>query len=282
MKNLRKTLIVLFAFSLLVSCDRDMDNHVTGDATEGGALIKFSTDVTAIAAGMPLGTDLSTASVAFSETKLDITALLHLGGHDVTKYEIVKTFNGTSESVVATGSELPLNVTYTTIAEFLDGTGVADSATLRIGDQFKFKVKIYTNSGVFYSREIQVVNVGCSSSLAGNYHVTSNRPSDGASWDQGVEVISPKGTGVYKTGTTGGWAISTIAPDQGFDFEDLCNDLTVPNQDLAQAFYSNDVYQTEDQATASHVDPDTGNLHIEYTISFGSGDREYSNDYIKQ
>lgn len=282
MKNLLKTIILLFAVTLFISCDNEMEDHVTGDASEGGALVSFSSDSEGKLLGMPLATDLSTASVAFSDSELNITAILNTGGQNVAKYEIVKSFNGGAESVVASANELPLTLTYTTVDDYLSGTSVSDVNDLRIGDQFVFKIKMYASNGTFSSAVKSVIKVGCSSNLAFDYAVTCNRPSDGASWDQGIETISEKGVGVYKTGTTGGWAINAIAPDQGFDFEDLCNELTVADQGLAQGYYSNKVYQTDDQAANSYVDADTGNMYIEYTISFGSGDRAYINEYIKQ
>ena len=78
--------------------------------------------------------------------------------------------------------------------------------------------------------------------------------------------------------TTGTWAAGSIAPDQGFNFSDVCNTITVPAQDLAQGYYSNDVNQDGDAGT-SFVNPDTGVITIKYSIDFSSGARTYTNVY---
>ena len=120
------------------------------------------------------------------------------------------------------------------------------------------------------------INYLCFSNLAGNYAVRSTRD-DGSSWDQGIEAIVEVSSGYYKTITTGGWAAGTIAADQGFNFNDICNVLTVPDQGLAQNFYSNAVTGLDGGEVLAN-----GDLVIKYKIDFSAGARDYSNSYIKQ
>ena len=81
------------------------------------------------------------------------------------------------------------------------------------------------------------------------------------------EIISEVSPGVYKTSTTYRWSAGSIAPDQGFNFDDVCGTLTVPQQGLAQGYYSNQVYGTDDGSS----NPATGELKIYYITEFSGG-----------
>lgn len=119
-------------------------------------------------------------------------------------------------------------------------------------------------------------NYLCFSNLAGNYNLTMEA-SNGWIINFPNELITEVGTGYYKTQGIYRWAYGSIAPDHGFNFFDVCNVISIPDQDLAQGFYSNDVFQT----APGEVDPVTGNLLINYTVSFGSGDVTCVGTYIK-
>ena len=119
------------------------------------------------------------------------------------------------------------------------------------------------------------LNYLCPSNLAGFYHLTLER-------DNGATVIFPNeqivevSTGYYKTESIYRWAVGSIAPDQGFNFFDVCDVISVPNQDLAQGFYSNDVYQTGECS----VNPDTGVIIIRYAVDFSSGPANCIGTYV--
>ena len=86
-------------------------------------------------------------------------------------------------------------------------------------------------------------------------------------WSFPNEIIYEKSPGVYKTTTTYRWAAGSIAPDQGFSFDDVCGTLSVPQQGLAQGYYSNQVYGFEDGS----ADPSTGELKMFYITEFSGG-----------
>jgi hypothetical protein len=281
MKKLNYLLTLFFALTLFVGCDTDPDNNAPVQ-DEAGLIISVDNS-----SGKVLGTpldaaNLDTSEIAFNnaDVDLDFNSILSLGNYSqVSKFEIVKTLNNGPEAIVGEPNTMPYNLVYTTIEEYVSGLGVAVSE-LRIGDTFTFKVKLYQTDGdVYYFSpnmgEFSVV-VNCASNLAGNYNVTTTRD-DGASVNHGIEPVIEVSPGYYKTKTTGTWAFGTIAPDQGFNFNDTCSTLTVPPQDLAQGYYSNDVTPTED----GEVLPN-GNLVINYGISFSSGNRTYTNVYVKQ
>ncbi|MDN4165934.1 hypothetical protein QWY31_10500 [Cytophagales bacterium LB-30] len=114
----------------------------------------------------------------------------------------------------------------------------------------------------------------CPSDLAAAYQVTIVR-NDGNVYSYS-DVIESTGPGQYRGVSVGHWAPGSIGGTPGFDFVDVCNVITVPEQNLVN-LYSNLVYQGGD----SYVDPVTGNLHIEYYVSFAAGDRKYVADYVK-
>jgi hypothetical protein len=278
--NLILSLIVI-AFT--VSCDSDPDN-IMAIADEGGVVMNTSQSSGSILGTPSAGISLEDADVDFATVFLDFDARVNLGsGEGVAKYEIVKTLNGGEEVSVVETESLPFNLEYTTIEEYVDGFGIAPT-DLRIGDIFTFTVKIIQNDGdVYYynSKEGQYsVVVNCSSSLAGFYQVTSVRD-DGSVRDHGIEEIYEVSPGYYRTTTTGLWTLGNLgaapAEQQGYNFNDTCNTITVPAQALAQGFYSNSVVGTDDGEVLAN-----GDIVINYEISFSAGNSTYTNTYVKQ
>lgn len=121
---------------------------------------------------------------------------------------------------------------------------------------------------------ILTLNYACPSSLGGTYDVrtTSSTGAD-ISW---TETITNTGVGEYLTQRVGTWD-PPLNPVYGYIFNDVCDVITVPNQGLADT-YSNAVYGTSD----GNVDPATGIITINYTIEFGSGNRDYVAVYTPQ
>lgn len=271
-------LLMFLAISLFVSCELDPDNNLK--VTDTAGMIINVDQSTGKILGTPAGSDLDNAEIDFSDVELDFDVRLNLGSESgVAKYELLKSLNGGAEVALAETTSLPFNITYSTIEEYVTGLGVSAS-DLRIGDVFTFKVRLYQNDGDVYDfnsgqGQFSIV-VNCASNLDGFYAVTAVRD-DGGTWNQGVEEIIQISPGYYKTVTTGGWAAGAIAPDQGFNFNDTCNTLTVPLQGLAQGYYSNEVVGTDDGVVFPN-----GDMQINYEIEFSSGNRTYENTYIKQ
>ncbi len=115
----------------------------------------------------------------------------------------------------------------------------------------------------------------CPSELAGSYEATIVR-------DDGLTAIYPDvltetGVGQYRSTTIGTWGPGAIGGTPGFDFTDVCDVITIPQQDLVD-FYSNQVFQAGESAR----NPDTGVITCIYTITFGSGDRTYTHTFVPQ
>ncbi|HIP48207.1 MAG TPA: hypothetical protein EYG92_04480 [Lutibacter sp.] len=235
MKNLFKSLILLLVI-VSVSCDSDTSDMMTSDSVDGGALLKVMPSI-GKTLGNPLDVvDLENTQVSFTDVELDLTVQLQFGGENITKYEIVKTFKKRevddgdddtyaeqtlpgAESIVATGPSLPLNVHYTSIAEYMANTEISDANDLNIGDEFIFRTKMYTSSGaVHYSKEsTYIVTVSCASDLEGaykaNYSNTTLPP----------HVLTKIGEGLYEMNSMIGWPTSNYK----VKLQDVCGTVEI-------------------------------------------------------
>ncbi len=273
MKNIIKNKIWIVALLLSAACVNP-DDLVTEDSKSGGAVLKVD------GSGKLLGTpDSETNEVTFSDNELSMTVDLQFPVSDVEEYAIVKRFNGV-EVVEETFTELPHTFAISDLDNFLEGLDV-EEGDLRIGDVFSFVVRITHEDGrILYSDAAQLsITVNCSSALAGSYTYSGT-------WDRAEtgnadvpvgpfpETITEVSPGVYKTTRSGHYTAATIDDPCPFIFEDVCGVLTIPSQNLCDA-YSN---QVEGEGT---FDPATGNLHFEYIITFAAGNRVFHMDYVK-
>lgn len=209
--------------------------------------------------------------------------------------------------------------TYTTAIEGVDFDFVnaTNSLTIPAGSTFAtIPIKVYsanlddTNQPVLVLRITQVTANGvevvssaskskidvilqaqCPSELAGSYTCVTTRLSPaGGPYTFTNEIIDELAPGLYNTTTvgqyyapggdtgTGATAVLPAASDAGYDFSEVCGRVLVQQQNLGHV-YSNLVTQTAAQYTASTVNPATGIITVEYTISFASGLRTWRSIY---
>ena len=286
MKNIKILSILFLSIAMtFMSCeDSDDSSQVDFDIvhTEGVITTLSGTSGQLLGnASNPLDLVNSTVVLTDANAELTINLALQPGSFakDVSKYQIVKSFKGGAEVVVAETTSLPYAQAYSTVAEFLDGLGLAAS-DLRIGDQIDFRVKVFTTTGNIYyqgsSFSKYSVTINCASSLAGAYSLVVQRD-NGPDVIFANEIITEVSPGYYKTSSIYRWAVGSIAPDQGFNFNDVCGTLNAPQQGLAQGYYSNSVYSFADGS----ADPTTGELIIYYIVEFGSGPVENIATYTK-
>jgi hypothetical protein len=123
---------------------------------------------------------------------------------------------------------------------------------------------------------LRITFVGCSSQLAGNYELTTTRD-DGAQTVR-PEVITLLGPNYFETESTGLWGTNGIgvAPDSSMNFEDVCGDVSVPLQGLAQGFYSNEVYGDNLTGPDGAVDQTTLDFEFTYWVTFSAGNSQYN------
>ncbi|WP_299523915.1 hypothetical protein [uncultured Lutibacter sp.] len=264
--NLFVAVSLLFIYSCNDNADFPTDDYLTGTAVEGGAIVAINSNSSGKLLGVPSSQNFETATIAFAATELDLGVLLMSGGSEIASYEILKSINGGAEVSVASTPTLPISLVYTTIDQFINGLGIGAN-DLRIGDVIKFRTKMTkTDGSIIYAGPTDgtySLTVSCSSDLAGTYNLTMVS-SNGWNVNFPNEVITEVSPGYYKTTSIYRWAVGSIAPDQGFNFTDVCGELTVPDQQLAQGYYSNAVANTE----PGFVDGVTGDLKIFYSVEF--------------
>lgn len=277
MKLLYKLIMFVGVVGIMSSCG-DPEDTMTSDALEGGAIVKLDGS----SSGKALGNPLPGGGVLFTDVEFSMTALLSNGGYNVVSYDIVKSFNGGAQIVVANSATLPVSVDYTTIDEFVNGLGVA-VADLELGDSFTFSVIQNLPDG----RRLQAapgdgdmeIIINCASALAGSYDLTAvvtGAYTTGTFVFPG-EVITEIAPGEYLTTSTAYWGAGVLSPPavyDGYVFLDNCGVLTVKAQDLG-GYYANEV---EGEGT---VDPVTGDIYMAYTVCFGGNCRIMESDYIK-
>lgn len=123
---------------------------------------------------------------------------------------------------------------------------------------------------------LRITFVGCSSQIEGNYELTTTR-SDGAQTVR-PEAITLVGPNYFETESTGLWGTNGIgsAPDSSMNIEDICGDIFVPLQGLAQGYYSNEVYGDNLTGPDGAVDQTTLDFEFTYWITFSSGNSQYN------
>ncbi len=126
------------------------------------------------------------------------------------------------------------------------------------------------------------LNYLCFSDLSGEYDATMLYTAyDGStSTIEFTDVFTETGAGEYRTSEVGHWIGGLGVGTPGFTFNDVCNVITIPGQNLVD-YYGNWV---EGTATGI-VDKETNTMTIDYSICYPQGSdncRYYSVTYVKK
>lgn len=176
MKKINILLASLFVASLTIGCNDEDEAEVFQNRVIAG--VSISIDGEGSLQGVPANPDdLGNSTVDFSVSTLN----MHVEKANIedestiSGYEVIKQFNGGEEISVATYESLPFDVNLTELSQFTEGTGVS-ADNLRIGDVFKFAVKVHHDSGESYVYNDQAFNlqVNCFADLSGTYTVTNS------------------------------------------------------------------------------------------------------------
>lgn len=266
MKNLKTYLMVLFASLAMTSCL--VDDEAISDANgQSPNLIGFTT-TTATAAvpadGEPRNFQLPMSIVgpqigavnesAVAQISVDPSSTAVSGTHflldqtTITLSPDQNLLNNFNLTILTEGFAPPLAVSPYLILNISSVTGA--NGALVNGRTGKIKITI---------------NYLCSSDLAGTYDVVTRYVRASSGIDQtttSTDVINEIAPGVYRTGSVGHWAPSDLGGTPGMEFSDVCNEITIPEQNLVE-LYSNLVTGV---AGSSFVDPESGVIYFEYTI----------------
>lgn len=283
--NIKIILLIILGLTSITSCILD-DSAPTDSYDQGSNFVGFANNERLAGVPVPevgaIPVDFEIAFEVGGPTSMnineDITLTLEVD-ETSTAVEGVN-FSLLSNTVTLTpennfSETLPITV-------LVDGIVAAEIeespvAVLKISNASTSSGSILTNG-----REDKIsfkINYLCVSDLAGMYNVTTVRNEDGSSIEREEELVAVEGEpGRYHTYSTGLWAPGAYRDDQGYDFVDVCNTITVPAQGLFAGFYTNQVYGTPD--TNSSYDPETGIITVYYTITFSSGNATYTSTYV--
>lgn len=131
--------------------------------------------------------------------------------------------------------------------------------------------------------QLAITFVGCQSNVDDfTYEVTTIRESDQAQLKKGIETLTMPEVNNFVTQSTGGYGLDAVggslvppANRDGFLFNDICGDITIPEQSLGD-LYSNLVYGS------GEVDPETGDISLRYAIEFDGEPSWYVSTFVKQ
>ncbi|MCX7547592.1 hypothetical protein OS188_06455 [Xanthomarina sp. F1114] len=130
---------------------------------------------------------------------------------------------------------------------------------LQAGTTYDIYVRANCGSDGFSAYSDPLVVTTVSQDLTGSYHVIVTRD-NGIVTDQGIETITLISPNYYKTQTTGHWPIGYYNTDQGFNFENSCGEIIIPDQQLFQGASTDTVYSLYGYVMAN------GDFVVEYEI----------------
>jgi len=270
MKTIKYVLILLISISTFTSCLVE-DNERTEDYDNGPNLIGFtsaSTNVAGVANGNEYVFNLTMAGVGptITEATEDVTVRVAVDPASTavrgTHFELSK------EEVTLLASNNYINsFPLTMLSEGIQAPLAADPYVILNITEVDSNGN-FVNNGRTGSIKVNLLYL-CFSDLAGNYTVNMRYIRAASGIDQTLtfdDTITQTGDGQYRTGRVGHWTAADLLGTPGYSFTDVCNVITIPYQNLVE-LYSNEV---EGVPGKSSVNPDTGVITFEYTITGGN------------
>jgi hypothetical protein len=146
------------------------------------------------------------------------------------------------------------------------------------------KLKSASNNTVVDSKftNFKVVFVGCQSQLAGSFTSTIVRVTPPGTVVRTTDNINPSSVNNFRSSFAGTWGPGVLAGTYGYDFVDICGEITISEQNL------NNVYSNLLRGLATNNGLDgtvvnNNNFSTVYEIGFsGNTDwREYRTNYVR-
>jgi len=275
MKNLKLAIIAMLSLSLLGSCELFQEDTTLSKNSEGYNLAGFeNTKQTVVAVADGNEYTFEVKMKVIGPTSMDLTK------------DITVTVEADAASTATEGTHFRIDNKSLTLKASDNYLGLLKVTVITNGIVAPLSKKLILNA-VSASGDAVVTNNGkplemtinyaCFSNLAGTYDVTTEYTGyDGSvtilNW---TETITQTGVGEYRTGNVGHWAPADLGNTPGFTFYDQCGELTIPGQNLVEA-YSNWVEGTESGIA------DGNTLVMEYSICVATGCRYYKSTYVKQ
>lgn len=147
-----------------------------------------------------------------------------------------------------------------------------------------------SNAVILEERQTTTITIAkCSSDLAGLYNLTVTRLDNNTTYNFANEELTQVSVGEYETSSTANYGPGNLTGQgafrDGFIFNDVCQEVVIPEQYLGD-YFSNLVYGNETDGSQGFVtlDTDTGEVEsitMYYIVEFTAGNRSYKAVYTK-
>jgi len=291
MKNLQKITLALFSIIALFSCVKDdvedfkSGAHIVGFKRSNSSYIYTSADVNPVQITEAIDL-IGGANGTPSDTPITIQISVDPSSTAIqgTDYTIDAVNNQVTIPAGSDFTMLPITINPSVLPGNLPKTVKVNLTQINSGNAVVSDAK----------KQITITIAKCESALAGDYTLQVTRIDNGTVYNFSSETITSTGTlGEYVTSSSGPYGDMALggiddltadgAPRNGFIFNDVCQTIAIPEQNLGD-YYSNLLYGNPDDQNEVVLDPVTGNvvsITMTYTITFGAGPRKYKAVYTK-
>lgn len=282
MKKMKNILAILTIGAVLFSCTED-DIRIEHQLNSGSKIVGFSKSLETVSYFSDQG-----------QVELDFPVSLIGSGNGGTL----------SENIEITYEVDLVNSTATEGVEF-DFADTSGKLTMQAGSSFVgFPLKVNTGSlnptmktellvnltsatnntvvGQQY-QSLKIIFVGCQSTVDGTYTVTVQRADLASPSVFTGETITPTAVNNFVTRTSGNYAFGVLAgSNQGYDFIDICGEITIPQQNLAH-IYSNLLQPISANNGLDGTVVSNNEFNTNYEIGFTGNTvwRQYAATYIR-
>ena len=131
------------------------------------------------------------------------------------------------------------------------------------------------------NKQVTINFIGCLSLLEGMYTVVVTR-GDGATVTRANENVSYQDVNYFRTTTSGLYTVAQLAPPApyaGYNFTDICGDISVESQNLGGA-YSNLLRGLSTTGEDGEV-LNANQFKVTYEITFAAGNQTYTGVYTR-
>ena len=277
-----KKILSLFALSaVLFSCTND-DIRVEHQLDSGSKIVGFSksfetvsyfSDEGPVQLGFPV-TLIGSGNGRTLDTAIEVQYEVDVANSTATEGVEFDFANSSGKITIPAGG---------TFAEFplIVHTGQLNPT---IKTELLIKLTSSSNSvvGAQYN-SLKVIFVGCQSLLAGTYTLSVKRADLAAPSVFTGETITPTAVNNFVTRTSGNYAFGVLqGTNQGYDFVDICGEITIPQQNLAH-IYSNILRPIGANNGIDGTVADINNFETNYEIGFTGNTvwRSFKGTYVR-
>lgn len=277
-----KKILSLFAMSLVIfSCDDDI--RVEHQLDSGSKIVGFSKsfetvsyfeDQGQVALAFPVNL-IGSGNGQVLATDIEIQYEVDLANSTATEgveFDFANTSGKITIPAGGTFAEFPLLINTgqlnpTAKTELIVKLTSASNSTV-VGEQYN---------------ALKIIFVGCQSGVAGTYTLHVTRADSSSEWNYAGEIITATSVNNFVTTRSGNYDIGALAgSNPGYDFVDICNEITIPEQNLAH-IYSNILRPNSANNGLDGTVTDINHFQTNYEIGFTGNTvwRNYTSVYTR-